>query len=86
MLARINGLILLWVVGSAAGRDRLDQRIAVRMSEPGDGVAGRDYIGNVGAGMTEDGRFDDAVFGRCEGVIEPAGEEIANCDSHRQFE
>ena len=47
------------------------------MSEPGDGVAGRDDA--CGGG----GWLDDAVLGRFERVVEPAGEEIRNCQGSR---
>ena len=79
MLASVNGLVLLWVVSRAAGLDGLDQRVSVRMSKPGDRIAGRDDIGEVGLRLIEHGGFDDAVFGRFEGVIEPSGEKIADC-------
>ena len=79
MFARIHRLVLLRVVSRAAGRDGLDEGVAVRVPEPGDGVARGDGVRDVGVGFVEGGGLDDAVLGGFEGVVEPAGEEVADC-------
>ena len=53
MFARVDGLVLLRVVGCAAGRDGLNQRISVRVSKPCYGVSCGDYIRDVAAGLVE---------------------------------
>lgn len=53
MFARVDGLVLLRVVGCAAGRDGLNQRISVWVSKPCYGVPCGDNIRDVGAGLVE---------------------------------
>ena len=64
MFPRVDGLVLLRIVGCAAGLDGVNQRIAVRMSKPCYGVPSGHNIGDVGAGLVERAGLDDVVLGR----------------------
>lgn len=78
MLACVDWLVLSRVLGRTAGRNRFNQCISVRMPELGDGIPCRYDLGDLGAGLVERTGLDNAVFGRLESVVEPAGEKIAD--------
>jgi hypothetical protein len=79
VFAGVDRLVFGRVGHGAAGADGLDERVPVWLPEPGDGVAGGDDCGAVGGRLFTRGGLDDPVLGAAECVIEPAGEEIADC-------
>jgi hypothetical protein len=79
VFAGVDGLVFGRVGHGAAGADGLDERVPVWLPEPGDGVAGGDDCGPVGGRLVSRGGLDDPVLSAAKCVIEPAGEEIADC-------